>query len=262
MAAESGLTDSPGHIFLNQDAAGGTLTLGTVDDLITGSPATISGVVAGGTVGQISITTEADNLTVDDDVTANGTGTIDLTAGGTDSLIDQNAHIGASDGAVTLTADNMALEGGTIDSGAETTTLTVFTTDATISLGDNTASDADANLELSDAELETITTTGGIVVGATNAGDITVQNEDPIDLDDVNLTLITGGSIGDNGNAAATITLRDTGGASDAILTLDSDTGVGGSQGVGGNALGIDVVGLAAAIAGRRCRHRRQHPRP
>ena len=117
-------------------------------------------------------------------------------------------------------ADNMELEGGTIDSGTAATTLTVFTADATITLGDNTASDADANLELSDAELETITTTSGIVVGATNAGDITVRHEDPIDLDDVNLTLITGGSIGDNGNAAATITLRDTGG----VERRDPDT--------------------------------------
>ena len=88
----------PGDIFLNQDAGGGTLTIGTAANLIDGG--TVAGVVANGTSSQISIATEANDLRVSQNIMANGTGDVVLNINGS-ITIDNGIVVASSTGQVT-----------------------------------------------------------------------------------------------------------------------------------------------------------------
>ena len=82
---------------------------------------------------------------------------------------------GASTGAINLTGDKMALTGGTITAGAGAVTINNVTMTDAIDLG-STTDVANLTLELSNAELGTISTTGLMSIGnASNSGAITVS---------------------------------------------------------------------------------------
>ncbi|MBL4664793.1 MAG: S-layer family protein, partial [Nitrospinaceae bacterium] len=136
-----------------------TLVVGTVDGTV--------GVTSNG--GTITVTTANGTMTVSSAVAA-GSGTVNLTAQTANQLIDNNAAI--SGGAANLTADDMALEGGTVNVGSGIVTLDSNLAGIAIDLGDPTDSTT-ATLELSDTELDTITATT-LRIGATDAGAFTV----------------------------------------------------------------------------------------
>jgi len=91
------------------------------------------------------------------------------TAVGTASFIN-NAAINTSGGAVTISADNMALGGGTINSGAGLVTLQPMTTSRAIDIGTETS----GKLSLTATELKTITSSGGVTV-THGSGTLTVS---------------------------------------------------------------------------------------
>ena len=103
----------------------------------------------------VSLTAPSDALTVNQNVAA-GSGAVDLTAAGVGHMLTNDAAV--SGGGATLTAESMALAGGTINVGTasgKTTTLRPYTAGRPIDLGG--ATDPVGSLNLSDAELDTIT---------------------------------------------------------------------------------------------------------
>jgi hypothetical protein len=139
--------------------------------------------------GAITVTTVNGNLTINQPITA-GDAPVVLTAGGLNRVLDNNSDITAN--AVTLTADRMKLEGGSVSAGAGRVILQTFTAGRAIDLG--SATDGAVALELSDYELDTIYTSGILQIGNSTAGSITITA--PIDTANVNsLTLINNGPI-------------------------------------------------------------------
>lgn len=158
----------------------------------------------------------------------------------TQNIDTTNAGGAPAGAAVLLQADNVDLA-GSINAATGIVTVQSFSGGANIAIGDNGANAADNTVRISDAELETLNTRGGIVIDASTLsnGNIAISHLDPVNLAMAHLTLIAGGEIRDNGDAAAIITLGN------GTLTLDSDTGIGGNRGTPG-ALGINVTSLAA----------------
>src|SRR5581483_233097 len=157
------------------------LTIGTVD-----------GVTGITTNGAAITVTSGGALTVGQNVAA-GSGVVTLTAGA-NSLLTNNAAISGT--GVSVIADRMALSGGTIASGAQATILRQVTNGRLIDLGSTT--DVAANtLELSNAELNAITSTFRITVGDANSGNITITA--PLNLVTTGyIYLNSGGSISQN----------------------------------------------------------------
>lgn len=185
LAAQLGTT---GQAFQLGDAGG--LTIGTVDGL--------SGVTTKDAA--IGITTTGD-LVVNANVGA-GIGSIALTSGAADKTITNNATISNAGGSpITLTADRMNLGIGTITAaGGGTVTLAPFSAGRQINLGPTT--DAAPNtLELSNAELNTVATTGALRVGSPTAGNLTVSA--PLAISASSLGLINGAAITETGTISA-----------------------------------------------------------
>lgn len=142
--------------------------------------------------GKVNIATESGDLTVNGNVSA-GLAPITLTAvglaGGLDRTLTNNARI--QGGELTVVADRMVLENGTIRCEECRVTLAPYTPNRPVFLGPTT-NNADG-LELSDSELDTITA-GVLQIGNRLAGPILINA--PIDTKDVNtMTLMTGGAI-------------------------------------------------------------------
>jgi hypothetical protein len=98
-----------------------------------------------------------------------GTGTITNTAGSI-------TNTGGTTGFISLTADKMALTGGTISGGAGYVGIYNSTLTNAINLGSSVDTTANT-LELSNTELNTISSTAGLQVGsASNSGAITVSS--------------------------------------------------------------------------------------
>ena len=199
------------------------LTIGAVDGM--------SGVTTSG--GVIAISTTTGTFTVSNAVAA-GAAAANMTAGGVDQLFDNNAAITGN--AATIIADDMALEGGTINAGSGIATIKPNTSAAAIYLG--TDSGAGSILSLTDAELSTITASGGLMIGSTAAGAITVSGDITSHAGYSNLALITGSTIGDDGT--------DRNVAVSGNLTLDSATGISGVSGVSNDSFGMTAATLAA----------------
>ncbi|MBL4664864.1 MAG: hypothetical protein JKY23_02750, partial [Nitrospinaceae bacterium] len=151
----------------NVSTSGQGFTFNDSNDIVVGTVDGTVGVTTNG--GTLTVTTANGNLTVTNNVAA-GAATVILTAGGTDKLIDNNAAVTGN--AANLAADDMALEGGTVNVGSGIVTLAYKTAGIAIDLGDITDSTA-ATLELSDSELDKITALT-LRIGGTNAGAITV----------------------------------------------------------------------------------------
>jgi len=131
VAAESGLAADSANIFLNEDAAGGELTIGQVTNLIDGGSVTGVTVGAAATSGSIDVRAEAGSLTVSNVVTAKGTGNVILDAAGaaSDMTLDAAVTAGATGGdahlragqdilqtsdSVFVVADQLALQAGRV----------------------------------------------------------------------------------------------------------------------------------------------------
>jgi hypothetical protein len=197
------------------------------DDLAIGTVAGQSGVTTVG--GNVNISTTLGNLTVNQGINA-GAATIDLTAGGANSTFTNNAAISNTmANSIDVTADRFALAGGTIATGSGRVRLDAFSSGRLFDLGSTT--DVAANTaELSDAELDAITTTGVLQIGNSTAGNFTVSAA----IDSVNvstLSLVT--------NAGVT----GTGGITEANVSISAGSAV---SLTGAN----EIDTLAASVAG------------
>ena len=159
-------------------------------------------------------------------ITTNAGGSIDVTIGG---LLTNSGTISNSGGAgaVRLTADKMNLA-GTITAGSGAVSLTSFTPGNTIDLGSTT--DVAANtLELSNAELNSITTTGTLTIGSTP----TVLNHTG------NIVASTGNNVTFT-NPSGLVILQTSGGNINVNSTLRTNTGN----------LKLDTTGAGATTGG------------
>jgi hypothetical protein len=144
----------------------GPLTIGTVDGL--------QGITTNG--GAITVTATAGNLTVNNNVSA-GAATITLEAGGSNNLFTNNAAISNS-GAnqIALIGDQMALGTSPTSSitaaGGGRVLLREFTGGLPINLG--TEGDPAGSLNLTNAELNTVTTTGVLQIGIGGLDEVSI----------------------------------------------------------------------------------------
>jgi hypothetical protein len=175
------LQTGPGHAatFYTSGPNAAFITFANVNNILStaggaiafnaGTDLTLAGLSSGG--GAISGTTANGNLTVGGNESA-GAAAVSLTAGGTDMVLTYNAAITGS--AVTLTADRMVLDTGTVNAGTRPTnivTLAPSTSGRPINLGGT--GDPTGELRLSQAELNTITA-GVLRVGSSAGGTITI----------------------------------------------------------------------------------------
>jgi VCBS repeat-containing protein len=125
-----------------------------------------------------------------------GSKNLELLTGGP-LVVDLTTGISTS-GTLTLSAETMDLKGGTISGSS----VTLRTTNSGTSIG---VQDNSQTLSLTDAELDTITTAGGVTIGsATNTGGITVGTDGAVTAGAKNLTLVTGTTIAVNGAVSTT----------------------------------------------------------
>ncbi len=102
---------------------------------------------------------------------------VDLTVSSVETLFIHNGGtINANDAEINITADKMALSGTAIgDSAGDTVQLSAYTASHTISLG-ATADTTASTLELSEAELRTISNAALVIGGADATGTIVLKN--------------------------------------------------------------------------------------
>jgi hypothetical protein len=194
------------------------------------TPLTIG--TAGGTDGVHTNTTEIEStgdLTVSKDVAVGSDSTLTASGGGT---LTNNAAISAfSD--LTLQAERMKLGGGTVSEATGIFRL-VRNTAGAVDLGSTT--DTAAALELSDAEIDTITASP-VQVGGDNLSPITFTGEiSPAHSD---LLVVVGSSVADS-HAGTDVT------ATGFFASADGPVGSGGTDG----ALDTHVSGLSAISSG------------
>jgi hypothetical protein len=136
-----------------------------------------------------------------------GTTGVNLNATGVDMIINHTAGvISTSNAAINLTADKMALAGGTINAGNATITLKPNKAGDAIDLG-SVVDTTPATLELSNAELATLITTGSIVIGDNvTTGNVTVSAPVNIGASPANFNIINNtGTITFNSTLASAI---------------------------------------------------------
>jgi hypothetical protein len=153
---------------------GGAFTLNDAGGLTVSGPLT-----AGTTANAVSITTTGGALAVNGNISATGAGAVTLSGVGVNNNAvvrgDGGVAVGAGTGTITnngtftnnataaaisLTADDMVLSGGTITAGTGAVNLTSTTAGQAITVGGGAS-----GLGLSIAELNTITTTGNLTIG-------------------------------------------------------------------------------------------------
>jgi hypothetical protein len=167
----------------------GSVSLISTQNVTVGGAALANGVSGITSFGPITLSTAGD-LIVNEAVSTQGG--IVLSAGGTGKTITNTAVISTltSNAPITLRADNMALEAGTIKSGLGRVTFMPDTKGRDIILG----TDDPTRLSLSDAELDGVTTTGVLQIGTADTGKITISSA----VDTANLSvmaLINGNAI-------------------------------------------------------------------
>ena len=239
------LTANGAGAFINQ--TGGAINAAT----LTGSAATSAALGQANEIGTLGQFTTAGNFALNDNsggltiagpIDA-GSGTVTITAGGANSLLTNNATIASSTG-VELSADRMALGGGTIAATVAGTgkvpevKLRPTTPGQLISLG---GADAGGTLGLTQAEFDTINATT-LVIGrddASAAGSITLAGAIAAGGNWDTLSLRTGASLND-GNAAAGADITVTN------LAIRAATGIGAPA----NPLETQVTNLAFSNTG------------
>src|SRR5258706_461779 len=179
------LTDNNGaaiNIIANTTTLSASTGIGSSDALET-AVSTLS--VTNSTSGNIALT-DADSVSVGGSNT--GGGSIALTAGGIGSRLTVNAGgLNPNGGTIYLVGDEMAMPGA-ISAGAGNVNLQPNTTGTVITLGTGTG-----GLNLSDATLNQVSTTGTLQIGTATAGSITVDAG--LNQGGKNLALVTGGDI-------------------------------------------------------------------
>ncbi|MFH1043834.1 MAG: hypothetical protein V1796_01955, partial [Pseudomonadota bacterium] len=235
-------------------SAGITTINGAVDTtgntrLATSGALNISGTasITAGAGSTVTLTTGND-MTLSGSVTAPAGATLNVI--GSDRILTQNGGtLATTDSPIALIADEMMLT-SVINSGSGAVTLKPNNTGDAIQLGVATAAtnNAAATLELADSELNTVTTTGGLTVGASNhTGAITVAGALTPTTAQNGFTLLnnTGGiainapvtyaagngnlTLSANGGGAAAGALTSSGSALDAngTVAMNAATGVG-----------------------------------
>ena len=234
------LNTTSGGISVVEASNGGSLIVGTVDGVVgmrneayTGYSPLLS----------IQLETNNGDLTVNNDI-FNQRRTIYLVAqegngGNGDSLFTNNANISAADAKdqIIIVANNMALAGGTITAPNQVTLEDDPSSSATVAINLGGA-DGVNTLGLTDAELDTVSTTGVLQIGQSGTGIIEVTT--PINLTDgpsIPITdLISGAAIaGSGGNVLTANTLNVTAG-----------TGIGSN----GDPFAINATGLTTSGSG------------
>ncbi|MCL4206325.1 MAG: hypothetical protein KJ000_27905 [Pirellulaceae bacterium] len=271
VAAESGLAADSANIFLNEDAAGGELTIGQVTNLIDGGSVTGVTVGAAATSGSIDVRAEAGSLTVSNVVTAKGTGNVILDAAGaaSDMTLDAAVTAGATGGdahlragqdilqtsdSVFVVADQLALQAGRVigtATGADAIDLQVNTVAAESGRatdgGHIFLNEDAAGVDLVVGQVTNLID-GGDVTGVTVSGD--PSNADVhIRIEAGSLTVASlikaGATSGDVTLEAATGEITNPAGNDATIvasgLSMIADQGIG-----NGELLRIDVVTVAA----------------
>jgi uncharacterized delta-60 repeat protein/CSLREA domain-containing protein len=162
-----------------------------------------------------NLTVTADMINVDAAV-ATGGGDVSLAATGDIAI---NAAVTTGGGVVSVTAADVELTGG-IDAGAGTISFRPSTGGRSFDLG---ATGGTGQIVLTDAELDLVTTTDKIVIGAATGGSVTFTG--PVGPANATaLKIVTGGTIGDTSTADPDFT--------GAKLTLDGTVGPGTSPGI------------------------------
>src|SRR5207302_1282613 len=187
-----------GALAADVTGAGQGFTFTDANDLTIGTADGLNGATTNG--GAITVDT-AGNLTVNQNVSA-GAATISLTAGGAESLLTSAAAISNSGGnTITIAANRMALGAAPASSitaaGGGRVILIATAAGRPINLGPT--SDPTGSLNLSSAEVGTVSTTGVLQIGSGIEGDVSVGAPiGPINA----LTIDTAGGIGGISGAA------------------------------------------------------------
>ncbi|MFA5915314.1 MAG: hypothetical protein WC830_17345 [Burkholderiales bacterium] len=244
-------------------SAGATTINGAVDttgntSLATSGALSVSGTgsIAAGAGSTVTLTTGSD-MTLGGNVTAPAGATLNVV--GTDRILTQNGGtLATTNSAVTLIADEMMLTSA-ISSGSGAVMLKPNNTADAIQLGVAAAStnNSAATLELSNSELNTVTTTGGLTVGAANnTGAITVVGALTPTTAQNGLTLLNNtGGIAVNapityaaGNGNLTLTANGGGAAAGAISTGGSALDVNGTLAMNA-ATGVGTLGSPMVLS-------------
>ncbi|NOZ42821.1 MAG: hypothetical protein GXP02_06615, partial [Alphaproteobacteria bacterium] len=186
-------------------------------------------------------TPDASNTLVSFQVFASGTAGFKL---------DANADFSSEDIDLIIAADIVDIDtldaGKTLNiddaspSGENDLIIMPYTAGVDIDLGNETVGD----LSLTNAELDKLHA-DNLTIGRANSGDIRVTEDgvyNPANITN-NWTLISGGTIQDDGDGTADILSLATGGT----LTLDADTGIFGVEGTYGSQLNVRSTGFLAA---------------
>ncbi|MCY2964401.1 MAG: YDG domain-containing protein, partial [Planctomycetota bacterium] len=173
----------------------GSLTLGSVSGATANTALDVTArtnlVVAGGA----SIATGTGAVSLGADLTAagagdNGSGLLTTSAGAS------VASANSSSGAITLRGADLVLAGAVTASAGGQVNLLPSTANRTIDLG---ATGGAGQFVVTDSELDLVTTTNRIVVGATNAGNVVFTG--PVNMANASsLEVISGGTVNDTGS--------------------------------------------------------------
>ena len=230
-------------------SAGATTINAAVDttgntSLATSGALTVSGAgsITAGAGSTVTLTSGSD-MTLSGSVTAPAGATLDVT--GTDRILTQNGGtIGTTNSAVALIADEMILTSA-INSGSGAVTLKPNNPADAIQLGVATAAtnNAAATLELSNDELNTIATTGGLTIGAANnTGAITVAGALTPTAAQNGFTLL-------NNTGGIAINAPVTYAAGNGNLTLSANGGGAAAGAISTSGSALDVAGTLAMNA-------------
>ncbi|MCX5734160.1 MAG: hypothetical protein NTW68_07530, partial [candidate division NC10 bacterium] len=230
-------TTTSGGVFISEDSTGGALTIGTADG--------VSGVSTASN-GSIDIRTVGGSLTVNNAVTADGSGAVNLEAGGSGSNLTVAAPVSSGSGNLTLTANtNVDLSNAAADlTTGGTGSITVraingsllMAEEATIqtaagrialeSYGAMTISNT--SLISSSGDMYLTSDTAGIEMGVANTGGI--------------VTLTAATTIGNNNGSTTDVTASVLTATAGTSITLDTAVGTASLTGPGSTRTTGDIT--------------------
>ncbi len=179
----------------------------------------------------VSQNATAGNITVSgDNQAANGTVSIEV-SGDNKVLTVGVGNVTTVNGTVTLTADDMDIQGN-IAAGTGNIVLTPANTTQLINLGSNNADGS--NLSLNAAELNRLSTSGFVRVGKSDSGNVEISNSIVITSFD-NLAISTAGTITDSNATGADLNVAN--------LALHTGNGTVGNLEVTANTVAAEVSG-------------------
>ena len=262
------LAVSAGGSVLFNDA--NSLTIGQITDAVDNAlpadgEAGVSGVTAmDATTGFVDLEAQTGSLTIQNNIQVTAAGVnaannlaVNLLAAAPNGAININAgaNITSTAGAHRYTADNMDIQ-GTITATGQSVNLRNATAGLAINLGSTGANAANGTLELSDAELDNITT-NLLAIGAGTgnvAGNITFTDA-VSPLNTSTLQLITPGTVTDTGTGAVIVSnllIEAAAGATlDNIVANDVDTLAALITGIGAGLVFMDMDNVTVGTVNR-----------